>query len=166
MALLSYLQAGLQGAISSKYASTSDFSQFPGAGAAVQVRNASYPLASIAQFAGTLSSLQGTPACASMGTPALAAVTNAAYGSDLSVSGTIVVWGTGFSASGGNSIQLTRSGASDTVSLNAMSGGYFWDLSPNQINATLPPGMANGQWLLAVKNSCGATSANMAVTLR
>jgi 5'-nucleotidase / UDP-sugar diphosphatase len=61
MALLSYLGKGLGGSISSEYASTANFTQFGSFGAAVQTRNASYPLASIGQFIGTLSTLQGAP---------------------------------------------------------------------------------------------------------
>ena len=61
MALLSYLGKGLGGSISSEYASTANFTQFGIFGAAVQIRNASYPLASIGQFIGTLSTLQAAP---------------------------------------------------------------------------------------------------------
>jgi 2',3'-cyclic-nucleotide 2'-phosphodiesterase (5'-nucleotidase family) len=165
MALLSYLQSGLKGTISPAYASSSDFTQFGSAGAAVQTRNASYPLASIGQFIGTLSSLGGNPPCASIGTPVVTAVTSATYGTNLSAAGTIIVWGTGFSAGGGNSIQLAQAGA-DPISMNATSGTYFWDLSANQINATLPSGIAARQWLLSVKNACGVTSANFPVTLQ
>jgi 2',3'-cyclic-nucleotide 2'-phosphodiesterase (5'-nucleotidase family) len=166
MALLSYVQGGLKGVIPSAYASTSDFTQFASAGAAVTTRNTSYPLASIAQFGATLSGLVGVPACAAIGTPAIAAVTDPSYGSKLFATGTIIVWGSGFSSSGGNSIQLTRVGATDSVTVNESTNGYFWNLSANQINATLPSGTAAGQWLLSVRNACGATSANYAVTLQ
>ncbi len=165
-ALLSYLQAGLKGNISSAYASSSDFTRFGSAGAAVQTRNASYPLASIGQFTGTLSTLLGAPPCASIGTPVVSLVTNATYGANLPAAGTIIVWGTGFSPGGGNAIHLTRVGATDSLTLDANTGNYFWNLSANQINATLVSGMAPGQWLISVRNSCGATSADFAVTLQ
>jgi hypothetical protein len=61
MALLSNVGTALGGSIGPEYASTPIFTQFPAAGTAVQTRNASYPLASIGQLAGTLSSLQQAP---------------------------------------------------------------------------------------------------------
>jgi 2',3'-cyclic-nucleotide 2'-phosphodiesterase (5'-nucleotidase family) len=61
MALLSNVGTALGGSIGAEYASTPIFAQFPAAGSAVQVRNASYPLASITQLVGTLSSLQQAP---------------------------------------------------------------------------------------------------------
>lgn len=61
MALLSYAGTALGGTIGSEYASTPIFTQFPTAGSAVQVRNASYPLASIGQLAGTVGALQQAP---------------------------------------------------------------------------------------------------------
>jgi hypothetical protein len=61
MALLSYFESSLNGAITSQYASTSNFLQFPFFGAAVKTRNASYPLSSIGQMMGTLANLQAAP---------------------------------------------------------------------------------------------------------
>jgi 2',3'-cyclic-nucleotide 2'-phosphodiesterase (5'-nucleotidase family) len=61
LALLSYLDQGLGGSITPAYASTSNFTQFGSFGAGVQTRNASYPLASISQFVGTLASLEAAP---------------------------------------------------------------------------------------------------------
>jgi hypothetical protein len=68
MALLLYLltppaQGGhfSGGLIGPEYASTADFSQFGSFGAAVQVRAASYPIASIGQFATTLGGLKAAP---------------------------------------------------------------------------------------------------------
>jgi 2',3'-cyclic-nucleotide 2'-phosphodiesterase (5'-nucleotidase family) len=61
MALLSYETTGLGGVIGTLYASTGNFSQFPSFGAAVQNRNAGYPLASIGQMAGTLAALAAAP---------------------------------------------------------------------------------------------------------
>ncbi len=166
MALLSYLQSGLKGNIPSAYASTSDFTQFSSAGAAVLTRNASYPLANIAQLSGALSSLLGVPPRALNGTPVVTSVTTGSYATNLSATGTIVVWGFGFTPGGGNSIQMTRVGATDSVTLSASTGNYFWNLSANQINAALPSGMAAGQWLLSIKDACGATSGTTSVTLQ
>ncbi len=61
MALLSYVGTGLSGQITSTYASTADFSQFASFGAAVTVRNASYPGTSIGQLMVTLGGLQAAP---------------------------------------------------------------------------------------------------------
>jgi 2',3'-cyclic-nucleotide 2'-phosphodiesterase (5'-nucleotidase family) len=61
MALLSNVGTALGGSIGPEYASTPIFTQFTTAGSAVQVRNASYPLASIGQLAGTMSALQQAP---------------------------------------------------------------------------------------------------------
>jgi len=146
MALLSYIQTGLNGTIPSAYDSTS--------GAAVLGRNASYPLASISQLTSNLSTLAGAPPCAAIGTPAVVAVTTPAPA-------ILTVWGTGFSPGGGNTLQLTQAGREDPALLNTL-----WDLSPNQINAKLPDNLAAGQWLLSVRNVCGATSADFPITLR
>ncbi len=61
MALLSYVGTGLKGSIPPDYASTTNFAQFPTFGAAVKMRNPSYPLADIAQLATTLMTLQAAP---------------------------------------------------------------------------------------------------------
>ena len=61
MALLSYVGTGLSGTIAPEYASTSNFTQFGSFGAAVQTRNATYPIAGIGQFALTLGALQAAP---------------------------------------------------------------------------------------------------------
>jgi len=60
-ALLANVGSGLKGKIGPEYASTPLFTDFPNAGAAVKTRNASYPLASIGQLAGTMSTLQKAP---------------------------------------------------------------------------------------------------------
>jgi len=61
MALLSYLDTSLGGSITSEYFSTANFLQFGSFGTAVQVRNASYPIASIGQLTATLVGLQNAP---------------------------------------------------------------------------------------------------------
>jgi hypothetical protein len=61
MALPSYLDNGLGGFIGPSYASTSNFFQFSSFGVAVQNRNATYPIASIAQLLGTLGNLIAVP---------------------------------------------------------------------------------------------------------
>jgi hypothetical protein len=167
MALLTYLTGGLKGSITSAYSSTPDFTEFNTFGAAVQTRNASYPLAAIAQLNATLAGLQGSAAaCTSTAKPTVAAVTSANYGAALSAGGTIIVWGTGFSPVGGNSIRLTPAAAGSPVTLNISSGTYFWDLSQYQINLNLGNATTPGQWTLTAQNACGATSAGFPVTLQ
>jgi 2',3'-cyclic-nucleotide 2'-phosphodiesterase (5'-nucleotidase family) len=61
MTLLSNVGSGLHGAIGADYASTPLFTDFPAAGAAVKVRNASYPLAGIGQLVTTAATLQQAP---------------------------------------------------------------------------------------------------------
>lgn len=61
MALLSYVGTGLGGSITGEYASTANFTQVPGFGAAVRTRNASYPIASIEELMATLGGLQAAP---------------------------------------------------------------------------------------------------------
>ncbi len=63
----------------------------------------------------------------SVATPEIRALTNESYGAMLSSSGTIIEWGTGFSAEGGNSL---RSARTSTVLL-------FWEKSASQLNAEL-----------------------------
>lgn len=60
-ALLMYMGTSLGGSVSADYASTANFTQFGTFGAAVQTRNASYPIASLGQLMGTLGGLQVAP---------------------------------------------------------------------------------------------------------
>ena len=61
MALLSNIGTNLAGIIGPDYTSTTNFTDFPTSGVAVRTRNASYPLASIAQLVRTVSTLQQAP---------------------------------------------------------------------------------------------------------
>ncbi|HSP34733.1 MAG TPA: metallophosphoesterase [Thermoanaerobaculia bacterium] len=61
MALMQNVGVGLHGQIGPDYASTTNFSQFPTFGAAVKTRNASYPLAGIAQLVTTAAGLSQAP---------------------------------------------------------------------------------------------------------
>jgi 2',3'-cyclic-nucleotide 2'-phosphodiesterase (5'-nucleotidase family) len=61
MALLSYEATGLGGSIGSEYSSAANFALFGTSGAAVQVRNAAYPLASIGQLVATVHGLLSVP---------------------------------------------------------------------------------------------------------
>jgi hypothetical protein len=61
MALLSYEGTTLGGAIGPEYFSTSNFVQFGSFGAAVQVRNATYPLAGVGQLVATEGTVLSAP---------------------------------------------------------------------------------------------------------
>ncbi|HEX9080739.1 MAG TPA: metallophosphoesterase, partial [Holophagaceae bacterium] len=61
MALLNYVGTGLGGQVTGTYASTPDFLQFAHFGAALTVRNASYPGPAIGQLMTTLGGLQAAP---------------------------------------------------------------------------------------------------------
>ena len=61
MALLSYVGTGLHGTIGPEYSSSTLFTDFPGFGAAVKTRNASYPLPQIGQLIATESALSKQP---------------------------------------------------------------------------------------------------------
>jgi 2',3'-cyclic-nucleotide 2'-phosphodiesterase (5'-nucleotidase family) len=164
-ALLSYVGTGLKGSITSAYASSSDFTQALSSGAAVQTRNASYPLVGIGQFVGTAAGLKGTPVCGPIA-PVIAAVTNLSYGASLSSPGAIIVWGTGFSPTGGNSIRLSPSPPLYAVPLDITTGAYYWDLAGNQINAAITNRLNPGQWTVSVRNACGVSSAPFSVLLQ
>lgn len=103
--------------------------------------------------------------CASTASPDIAAVTNEAYKASLSVNGTIIVWGTGFSPEGGNSLRFARMGVTNPVTLDASTGLLFWNSSANQINATLGNNLSAGQWMLTVRNACGVASTAFPITL-
>jgi len=69
-------------------------------------------------------------------------------------------------AGGGNSLVFTGPASVDPIILNALSSSYFWDLSPNQINATIAGRVSAGQWMLSVKDACGGTSVGVALTIQ
>ena len=112
------------------------------------------------------------------------AVTNAAYGSALSANGTVIVWGSGFSAGGGNSLMFSRSpcrtrrrsgrrtwtgggpGAGAATVFDETTGAYFWDSSATQINAALGSKLTPGAWTVSVMDACGVASAAVSVTLQ
>lgn len=106
--------------------------------------------------------------CDSTQTPVINAVSNPAYGPTLAAGGTIVVWGSGFSSKGGNSLVFRKGAGGSTapVVLGETTGSYFWDSSSSQINATLGPSPASGPWTLSVVNACGVTSSGLAITLQ
>jgi ribonuclease Z len=90
-------------------------------------------------------------------TPRINSVTDSSYGNNITADGTLIVWGTGFTPSGGNSIQLVRPGY-DSVTLDESDGPSFWDQSQDQINAALGGKVAAGQWQVSATNFCGTVS--------
>ena len=111
-------------------------------------------------------SISFTP-CDSIQTPVVTAVTNATYGPALSATGTVVVWGSGFSARGGNALSFMRPPAGNApIVFDESTGAYFWDFSSTQLNAALGGKLSPGQWMLTVRNSCGVGSAAFPVTLQ
>ena len=108
-------------------------------------------------------------ACSSATSPAAAAVTDDSYKTRLSTNSVIIVWGTGFSPEGGNSLRFTRAGATGPpapVVLDDSTGLLFWDKSPAQINAALGGKLSVGPWMMTVRNACGVSSAALAITLQ
>ena len=106
-----------------------------------------------------------TSSCSQATVPVLAAVTNSSYGTTLSGTGTILVWGQGFSPAGGNTLVFQRSG-SQNVAFSETDGLYFWDFAAGQINASLGRLVASGSWTLTVQSPCSATPSNsLSVTI-
>jgi ribonuclease Z len=97
--------------------------------------------------------------------PTIAAVTDGNYGNNLTTNGTIIAWGSGFTPSGGNSIQLIRDGF-DTVTIDENDDGDFWDQSSNQINVALRGKIPAGDWDVVVRNICGTPTRQFQITVR
>jgi hypothetical protein len=88
--------------------------------------------------------------------PIVNAVTNQNYSYTIGSNDTMIVFGNGFSLSGGNTLQLTRSGYPDVWFYDG--DGYdFWDQSNFQINAALNGRAAPGVWNLYVRNNYSGT---------
>lgn len=105
-------------------------------------------------------------ACPVNGAPVLAAATDANNTSNIAANGTIVVWGQGFTPSGGNSLVFQRAGLPDVV-MNEASGTFFWDYSASQINAALSSALTPGTWTLTARSACsGSPSNSLSVTVR
>ena len=73
--------------------------------------------------------------------------------------GIVLVWGQGFSQSGGNTLLFQRSGYQD-VAFTEGDGLYYWDLDPGQINASLGGLLVPGPWTLTVQSACSSTPSN------
>src|SRR5580704_9479936 len=103
--------------------------------------------------------------CLADAAPVLSAVTSNSYGATLSGNGTILVWGQGFAQSGGNTLVFQGSGSQNVV-FGETKGLYFWDLAPDQINASLGGLLAPGPWTLTVHSACSTTPSNsLSVTI-
>ncbi|MCX6618374.1 MAG: Ig domain-containing protein [Acidobacteria bacterium] len=84
--------------------------------------------------------------------PLVNAATNGAYESTVHTNDWIIVWGNGFSVTGGNSLQFTRPGYNDVWMAEGQTSYGFWDQSYRQINAELGGRLAAGTWTLYVWN--------------
>ena len=105
-------------------------------------------------------------ACPAGTAPILAAATDTNGTSNILASGVIVVWGQGFTPSGGNSLVFQRSGYQD-VSFSESTGSYFWDYSTSQVNAVLGGLLAPGTWTLTAHSACSETPSNtLSVTIK
>ena len=96
--------------------------------------------------------------------PAVAAVTDSNYSLTLNSGSVIVVWGAGFTPTGGNTVQLQRPGFPD-VWLYETDGHYYWDQATGQINSALDNRAAPGQWTVTVRDASAAPSAPFTITL-
>ena len=114
-------------------------------------------------------------ACSSASTPVAAAVTNEEYKDTISAKSILIVWGSGFSPEGGNSLRFTRTVATGpgpggpvqaAIVLDESTGLLFWDKSSTQINGALDGKLSAGLWMMTVRNGCGVTSAALPITLR
>jgi hypothetical protein len=106
-----------------------------------------------------------TSSCPQDTAPVLTAVTDSSYGTTLSGTGTILVWGQGFAPSGGNTLIFQRSGYQNVV-FSETDGLYFWDFAAGQINASLSGLVAPGSWTLTVDSASSSTPSNgLSVTI-
>jgi hypothetical protein len=96
--------------------------------------------------------------------PVVAAVTDSNYQSTLYADSTIVIWGSGFTATGGNTVQLQRPGYAD-VWLYEGDGHYYWDQSTGQINSSLDNRAAPGPWTVTVRDATSAPSYPFNITI-
>jgi hypothetical protein len=95
--------------------------------------------------------------------PAITGVSDAGYGDNIVSGGVMVVWGLGFTSTGGNSIQLVQDGGG-SAQFNERNGLTF-DRSSGQINVALAGNITPGQWALVANNGCGVSSAPFPVTI-
>jgi ribonuclease Z len=96
--------------------------------------------------------------------PDISAVTDSNSGRNIASNGSIIVSGNGFTASGGNSIQLIRDGY-DTVTLDENDGLDFSDQSSNQVSAALGGRVTPGDWDVVVRNICGTPTRQFQITI-
>lgn len=97
--------------------------------------------------------------------PVITSVTDSNYSSTLYPWSTIIVWGSGFTPSGGNTVQLMRSGYAD-VWLYEGDGHYYWDYSSGQINSSLDYRAASGWWTVVVRNASSWPSAGYSIYIQ
>ena len=98
--------------------------------------------------------------------PVITAITNSSYGSYITSSDTIIVWGEGFSVHGGNTVQLHNNTTNSDYWQYETDGRYFWDNSYTQINAALGGVPPAGSYTVYARNSfSGTPSVGFALTI-
>lgn len=97
--------------------------------------------------------------------PILAAITNSSYSTTVHANDVAIFWTNGLSLSGGNTVQLVRSGYPDVWLYNG-DGHYFFDQSHFQINSALDGRAAPGVWNVYVRSPySGTPSAAFSLTI-
>jgi hypothetical protein len=97
--------------------------------------------------------------------PQLNAVTNSNYSMTVASNDVAIFWGNGLSRSGGNTVQLVRSGYPD-VWLFDGDGHYFFDESHFQINSSLAGRASPGVWTVYLRSPySGTPSAAFSLTI-
>jgi hypothetical protein len=95
-------------------------------------------------------------------TPTLATVTNPSYGTTIRANGTIIVWGL---TSYGCNLLLLSNAQGEMAQMGEQDGEYFWDLSQDQINASLTHQAHSGTWQATVVNECGSRTSAFPITI-
>ena len=98
-------------------------------------------------------------ACDSIQTPIIEAITDSNYGKTFAANAILIVWGSGFSAKGGNIVQFRKAAAGNgppgsPIVVDEAAKSYFWDLSTAQINVSVAGVLTPGQWTVTVRNAC------------
>jgi hypothetical protein len=90
--------------------------------------------------------------------PSISAVTDGSYNYTLYSYSTIIVWGSGFSSGGNNTLQFRSGYGYPDVWAYQGDGHYYWDYATNQINCSLDYRLSPGPWTVIVRDASGAPS--------
>ena len=96
--------------------------------------------------------------------PTIAAVTNQNYTTPIHTTDWVVLWGNGFSGTGGNTVTLSN--GTSTYTFNESDGLGFWDQSYTQVNAQLGGRVPAGTWTVKISNGWSSqSSAGFQITI-